>query len=425
MVESAGKGDSLRGKTLYIPRMSEEGSRLFAAVFRSVGINARMTPTSTMETRERAARYLSGEECYPAQITLGNFLRVIGEPDFDPENTGFFMPSAEGPCRFGQYATLFRKIFNEMGMPWVNVISPSSRYGYRELGELDSGFERNAWRALVAADILRQKLMMIRPYEIEKGATDRVADLALTACEEVLAEESLGQSRRLKRLIAVLIEYRDKFRAIPLRTEERPLIGVVGEIFCRLDEYSNGNVIRRVEELGGEVWLSGISEWIAYTRFSRDDLARQMGRGKGLKLVKMKIASAVMDHEAHELYEPYKEDFAGREEPHDLAAFLEPGDPYLPFRGSLGEMTLSVARAIYLQQIGADGVLDISPFTCMNGIISEAVYPRISRDYGDIPIRNLYFDGTETDIDRDLGMFLDLSRAYRRRRLDLASRAGA
>ena len=48
---------------------------------------------------------------------------------------------------------------------------------------------------------------------------------------------------------------------------------------------------------------------------------------------------------------------------------------------------------VYLAKKGADGVIDISPFTCMNGIVCEAIYPKLSRDLGGIPIRNFYFDG--------------------------------
>ena len=37
-------------------------------------------------------------------------------------------------------------------------------------------------------------------------------------------------------------------------------------------------------------------------------------------------------------------------------------------------MTLSVGKAIYLYNKGADGIIDISPFTCMNGIVSRKRY---------------------------------------------------
>ena len=82
-----------------------------------------------------------------------------------------------------------------------------------------------------------------------------------------------------------------------------------------------------------------------------------------------------------------------------------------------GDGPESVGKAVYLAKHGADGIIDISPFTCMNGIVSEAIYPKLSKDLGGIPIRNFYFDGTQSDLDRDLGIYMELARSYRERKL--------
>ena len=50
-------------------------------------------------------------------------------------------------------------------------------------------------------------------------------------------------------------------------------------------------------------------------------------------------------------------------------------------------MVLNVGNAVYLAQHGAAGIIDISPFTCIDRIVCKAVYPRLSRDMGGIPIR--------------------------------------
>jgi predicted nucleotide-binding protein (sugar kinase/HSP70/actin superfamily) len=51
-----------------------------------------------------------------------------------------------------------------------------------------------------------------------------------------------------------------RYNSIPTR----PLIGVVGEIFCRLTEFSNNQLVRGLEEAGAEVWMNDISAWIWY-----------------------------------------------------------------------------------------------------------------------------------------------------------------
>ncbi len=113
--------------------------------------------------------------------------------------------------------------------------------------------------------------------------------------------------------------------------------------------------------------------------------------------------------------EDFHDVFAHHPEPH-VTEVLEYAHPYLPQEGALGEMVLSTGGAIYLYHQGADGIVDISPFTCMNGIVTEAIYPRVSRDHDNIPIRVFYFDGTHSDLDRDVGIFLELAKTYKRRK---------
>jgi predicted nucleotide-binding protein (sugar kinase/HSP70/actin superfamily) len=74
---------------------------------------------------------------------------------------------------------------------------------------------------------------------------------------------------------------------------------------------------------------------------------------------------------------------------------------------------------------GADGVIDISPFTCMNGIVTESIYPKVSRDHENIPIRTFYFDGTQIDLENDLAIFMELVRNYHRSKTKKRVRRGA
>jgi predicted nucleotide-binding protein (sugar kinase/HSP70/actin superfamily) len=79
-------------------------------------------------------------------------------------------------------------------------------------------------------------------------------------------------------------------------------------------------------------------------------------------------------------------------------------------------MVISAGKVDYFFRKGADGLIDISPFSCMNGIVSEALYPRQSQEHAGIPIRNFYFDGKGGDLTHDLEIFLELARAYQRRK---------
>lgn len=79
-------------------------------------------------------------------------------------------------------------------------------------------------------------------------------------------------------------------------------------------------------------------------------------------------------------------------------------------------MIVSAAKVGYLFRKGVDGVIDVSPFSCMNGIVSEALYPRVSQDCAGIPIRIFYFDGKGKDLTSDLEVFLEMARVYQSRK---------
>ena len=327
-----------------------------------------------------------------------------------------FMPTTDGPCRFGQYAPFLAQVLTASGYHQTEIISPSSSNEYEGLGDLAGPFVRTGWRGLIAADILQKMLLRYRPYEVKKGSVDAAYEESLNDLCTTIENTPTTPAVQLRAFRNSLVRSRGRFQAVPIhRDASTPLIGVVGEIFCRLNTFSNDDLIRRLEEYGGEAWLSDIAEWVWYTNTEHFRKLHLNGRMISKEALVAWVREHVQRRDEHALFEPFREEFIGYEEP-DIHELLDDAEPYLPTDGAMGEMVLSVGKAVYLAKKGADGIIDISPFTCMNGIVSEAVYPRISRDLGGIPIRNFYFDGTQSDLDRDLGVYIELARSYRRRK---------
>ena len=267
---------ALAGKKLWVPRLQEGSSRLFAAVFRSIGIDAKVLPPSDEKTRELGARHSCGDECYPLKLALGDCLKVLNQPGNDQSNTAFLVATGHGPCRFGQYAPYFESIFRSLGYSDFTMISPSFENGYADYGESSSLFVRSAWRGVVSADILLKLLLRTRPYEITPGSADALYDESLTDLSRILETHHRSYAHQMDELQAGLLRVRARFRALPLRKDRnRPLIGVVGEIFCRLNTFSNEDLARRLEAAGAEVWMNDVSEWLWYTN---DEEARQFPR---------------------------------------------------------------------------------------------------------------------------------------------------
>ncbi len=416
ITRKVGPGHPLAGKVAYIPAMAEGSVEALAAVFRGLGIEAYPTPPSDARTLELGGKFTCGDECYPAKITVGDFVRIIEQPGFDPKRTAFFMATANGPCRFGQYAPFLRKLLRDLGYGDIQIFSPHTEHGYGDIGDLGTPFIRGAWRALVSADILRKALLQTRPYEAHPGATDQAFRESVRDLCQTLEQSCSDYDCQLHSVVECLERARLRFRQVPAQYDPaKPLIGVLGEIFCRLNNFSNQNLVRQLEKHGAECWMTDIAEWVGYTNAEEARYLRLCGRSWSLDMLKSKLRSRIQHADEHALVAVFRDDFAGYGEPNNQDA-MDLARPYLPNSGVEGEMVLSMGKAAHLALHGADGVVDISPFTCMNGIVSEAIYPKLSRDYGGIPIRNFYFDGTQSDLDRDVGIFLELARSYREKK---------
>lgn len=404
-------------RRLYLTRMTDCGVEALAAAFRSAGMDAVALPPPDARTLELGSRHLGGEECLPAKITLGDYLKVAEAPGFDPTRTAFMMPTTEGPCRFGQYAVFIRKVFRDLGYPQVLVLSPTSGDGYRQMGGAGPALTRTAWRAIVASDLLRKLLLRVRPYERTPGDADAAYAVSLRELCATLEVRGRGPRRQLAALTATLIGIRDRFRAVPARDEPgRLLVGVQGEIFCRMNEFSNDWLIRRLEACGAEAWLSDIAGWVWYCNDDQERCLRHEGRGLSVAMLGARLRDRIQHADEVALRAPFVEDFRGTEEPEAIQEILRAGDPYLPQSGAAGEMVLSAGNVGYFFRKGVDGIIDISPFSCMNGIVAEALYPRLSQAHAGLPIRSFYFDGKGGDLTSDLEIFLELARAYQRRK---------
>lgn len=417
VTRKVGADHPLAGKTVYVPAMAEGSADALCAALRWMGIEARPTPPSDARTLELGGKHTSGEECFPAKVTTGDFLKIVQQPDFDAKHTVFLMATIDGPCRFGQYAPFLRRVLRERGYGDVQVFSPHGEHAYSDSRDFDIAFLRTAWRALVSADILRKLLLQTRPYETVPGTADRAFRESVNDFCQMLERSCSDSACQMRSLTASLLRARARFHAVPARFDgSRPLIGIVGEIFCRLNDFSNQDLVRRLEAQGAECWMADIPEWVAYTNMEEARNLRLAGRAYSWQMIKSKLRSRIQRTDEHALRSLFVEDFVGYEEP-GIEEVLKLAQPYLPFSGAEGEMVANMGRSAYLALHGADGIVDISPFTCMNGVVSEAIYPKLSRDYHGIPIRNFYFDGQQSDLDRDIEIYLELARSYRGKKL--------
>jgi len=394
-----------RHKTIYLPYMCDHNYAL-QATLRHFGYRAETLPPPDQESLALGRKYATGGECLPFIITTGDFLKLVQREDFEPEKACLFMATSTGPCRFCHYFAAQKMILRRLGYE-VDFIALEAYGGYT-IRDLGTEFRRTAWHAVAAVDLLQKLLWRVRPYEVEPGSADRAYQEALAGLQEALIQ---GGRRGL---LATLPELVRKLQAVPQRPQNRPLIGIVGEIYVRANPFSNANLVRLLEELGAEVRIAPTGEWLSYTLFKRQGDARL--RRDYLTLVKTKLERWVLRGDEHRLGKR----FAGalpdweREEPLTEEVVAQ-AEPYIS-EAYRGEPVLTVGKAIDYACKGFDGIVNVMPFSCMPGTMVAAVSRRVKRDWG-IPWLNLTFDGQEqTHLRTRLEAFLHQAQLHRQAR---------
>ena len=371
--------EGFKRRKIWIPSMHPYGTPIFASSFKAFGYDAEALPKEDDEDFEIGRANTRGDECLPMSVTLGAMLKKMRGINADPKKHAFFMPTAPGPCRFGQYSLLDRMAFNDNDMKDITILSPSSTNTYMGL---ENALRRRLWLALLASDVFFKTGCRLRPYEVQKGETDR----ALAESLEIL---NAAFSERKGDLMGAVKEGMDIMRRVTTQGPPKPLVGIVGEIFVRCNSFSNEDVVGTIEKLGGEAWLSPISEWILYTATSQKRNVKDQKLGMFAKM-EAYLKNRFLHGDEHRFYEIAGELLADRHEP-SIEKVMEEGERYIPYEFE-GESVLTIGRAIMFAKQGAALVVNCGPFTCMHGSITDAIFQEVS-EQADIPIVNMAYDG--------------------------------
>lgn len=368
-------------RKIYLPYMADHAFAI-AAAFEANGIEAEVLPEPDEASLQWGRKYTSGKECVPAVITAGDVIGLVKKPDFNPEKSAFFMPSGCGPCRFGQYNRLHRLILDEIGYVDVPIYSPNQDENfYKHLGVAGNKFVRMAWQGIVAIDVLEKRLREIRPYERNKGESDEVYQYYLKRIYEAIKNN--------QGLMPLMEEAASRFDNIEIERIKRPIIGIVGEIYLRSNRFANENIVRKIEALGGEVWLPSMTEWFFYTNFT--SMERSLKKKNYGSYLKLYLTNVVQRRDEHKLCRPFEDKLRNGEEL-TIKETLDFASPYL-HKSFEGEAILSVGKAVDFYQKGVSGIVNVMPFTCMPGTIVGAILKRFREEYNNIPCLNMAYDG--------------------------------
>jgi predicted CoA-substrate-specific enzyme activase len=375
-----------KGRVLYFPYMND-GGYMIAAAARSIGVPSEVLPKQNEEDLAIGREYTSSKECFPMICVTGSFIKKLREPGADPKKMSFFMPDHNGPCRFGQYNQFLRILFDKLGYQDAELITPSNNTSYEDIaGEYGQKFRINAWRGFIVSDYIRKLQCEIKPYEINKGDSDKVYQEAIVKLEKCIEKGSHG-------LHKVLAGIASDFMAIKVdKSKRKPVVGIIGETFMRDNAECNGNVANRLEDLGVEVVIDPFSEWITYSthRFTRDSRWKNDKKG----VIKSKIQAVGQEVITANLLRGIKK-FTDCKMNIPLHEILSLCNTYVSEFYD-GEPPIGVGTSMGLAKRGVSGIAAILPFTCMPGTLVASVSDSFRKDHNNIPFINIAYDGQDS-----------------------------
>ena len=331
------------------PRMGRIDIPLKALLV-SLGANVVIPPANSNEALELGVRNSIEGICLPYKLNLANYIMAL-----DKGANTLMMFQAPGSCRLGNYTRMAQKTLQSMGYDFDMVIFDMYKSKMKQTLQAFWHVTRciNPFRyykgfslgfnKFFAIDTAERLLFYTRPRELHKGDAEKCYEKWLKITDET--NSILGAKCLKKRII-------EDFKKIPIdKNKEVPVIYLIGEFFVLLDPYTNQNIEKELGEMGVEV-------------------QRQIMFGDWLEHV-LKPSLFYRKESHRERSVRYSKDYMKR-----------------PIGGECIE---TVGDTVYAAKHGIDGIIHISPFSCMPEIVAQNILPKVSREE-DIPVMSLVLD---------------------------------
>jgi len=370
------------GKRFFLPNFSEH-ARIYAAALRAAGFAAEVLPPPDEQTVRLGEKYASGRECHPFTILAGELMRFL-QTQSPAEEDVFFLPSTKAPCLLRQYGDAFRILVEQQGLPRVEVWDANSE----QIGKLIGmpGLLR-LYEGLLATDILIVLSTRLRPYAELEHSIERVQAKGLEEIARAVAERS--------RLDNVLAHAASGLWSVPRIGEPgtRPVVGVTGDLYTRMNPAGNAGLFRRLEQMGCEVWPSPFFATII-------DLAAEVNFPKLAEHWRLK--EAALEGLTRFLTAEVRRRLTSGLAPEVTALAVEPPAEELLRLAQryVGPRTnylilLGAAKIADFLRRGASGAINAAGINCVVGTATASVIPAIRADFGGAPVITLIYGSTE------------------------------
>lgn len=393
--------DMKKDYTIVAPQMSPIHFSLVESVIRSGGYKFDILKHASREDVETGLKYVNNDACYPAIMVIGQLIDAILEGKYDPDKVCLAITQTGGMCRATNYFGLIRKALIDAGYPQIPVIAISTQGLEDNPGfKVTPALLHRTVKALILGDLLMKCLYRVRPYEVEKGAANRLYEQWDVIVREALEHHGFSKTaaktpwlkRRYLPYPVLAREIVKSFDALPLKDVPRKVrVGVVGEILVKYQPDANNHVVDVIESQDCEAVVPGIMEFMTTRPYITDWNEKNLGMGgnktlyalmrKSLDLYNAPIKAALATSNGK-----FKQD-------ESMPELVKKAAEVTSIGVQAGEGWLLTAEILELIEQGCPNVICAQPFACLpNHVTGRGMFGKIRRLHPEANIVSIDYD---------------------------------
>ena len=370
---------------LLFPDMTRQHMPLFESMLNSEGYKAVYLSDTTNDTVETGLKYVNNDACYPAIIVTGQLISALQSGKYDLDKTSVIITQTGGGCRATNYIGLIRKGLRDAGFEKVSILSFNvSGLEKEQAFKITPRLAKKAFECVIYGDLLMKLLLATRPYEVEKGTTQKLYDKWM---KKVYVDVKDGRISKFKSNIKKIV---NDFKKVDVKLEERPKVGIVGEILVKYHFFANDNLIEKLEHEGSEVFLPDLMGFVKYCAYNAVIKSRML-KTSAISAFLFQQGLNIIDY----LEKPVKEALKNTRyrSVTNIYELAKNVNGILSLGNQTGEGWFLTAEMVELIKDGVKNVVCVQPFACLpNHIVGKSVIKRIRKTYPDANIIAIDYD---------------------------------
>lgn len=393
--------------TIITPDFFPTHMALVVRVLRRYGFNVEILHSRGREVIEKGLEHVHNDMCYPAICVVGQFIDALTSGRFDPKRTALVLFQTGGGCRASNYIWVLRKALENMGMGYVPVLSVSLNSIERHPGfKLTLPLLFKSLMALVYGDMLMLLKNQTKPYEKNKGETERLTSHWIEKITEGINRGKLLVGPEFRRTLSSIAE---SYSKIELTGEKKTKVGIVGEIYVKYSPLGNNGLEELLEKEGCEVMVPGVLPFFFYMFDNRINASRLYGEKKGV--IVSKVGMKFSRH-IEKTMDEVLSSCPQFSRPSTFSMEKKMVDGIIDRGVVMGEGWLLPAEVAELIELGYSNVICVQPFGCLpNHIVGKGTIRNLRSRYKDANIFPLDYDASSSCVNQENRIKLMLSMA--------------